>query len=68
MSSGRALPLLQDTGEARAWSSWEVVYRDVVILGAENEKAGVYNLTQHDLRDSSNFEALKEMLLEAASE
>jgi hypothetical protein len=38
----------------------------VVILGPDNAKLAVYNLTVHDLADTANFNGLKRILLAAA--
>lgn len=65
-TAGRDIPWLQDTSEARVWESWDVAYRDVRILDADNELAGVFNLTANDLSIPANYEALKQMFLQAA--
>ena len=66
MTADRVLPWLQpETGED-VWALWEVVYRDVVILGPGNEHLGSFNLTTNDLSDPENYAALKDQLLEAA--
>jgi hypothetical protein len=62
----RDLPLLQDTAEKKVWEAWAVVYRDVVVLGAENQKMAVYNLTTHDLGSPANFDSLRSLLRQAA--
>ncbi len=67
MTFGRNLPWLQDTYSANVWGTWDVTYRDVVILDADNTRYAVYNLTQHDLHDPDNYETLKQLLLEAAT-
>lgn len=67
MTMGRTIPLLQDTAEADVWTAWGVVYRDVIILNGDNAPVGVFNLTDHDLSQMGEFEALKGMLLDAAS-
>lgn len=64
-TAGRTLPWLQDTGTANVWTLWNVTYRDVVILDAENKVAGVYNLTSQDLANPDNYAALKAMILAA---
>ncbi|WP_096326998.1 hypothetical protein [Nannocystis exedens] len=66
MVAGRSIPLLQDVGEVDAWARWEVVYRDVVILDRDGAPVGVFNLTEHDLAQMGEYEALKGMLLDAA--
>jgi len=68
ITAGRSLPWLQDVAEQEVWASWSVTYRDVVILDREGNVHDVYNLTEHDLSIVSNYETLKEMLLEAAAE
>lgn len=62
---GRSLPLLQDTASENVWSRWGITYRDVVILSTTGEEYDVYNLTNHDLANINNYEALKERILEA---
>ncbi len=63
---GRALPWLQDTPEEQAWTDWHVIWRDVVVLGPQNERLAVYNLTVHDLARPAAFDSLKTLLLYAA--
>jgi hypothetical protein len=66
MCAGRDLPLLQDTAEADVWGSWNVTYRDVIVLDVENHVVTIYNLTDHDLALPANYEALKAILRAAA--
>ena len=66
MVAGRALPWLQDTGGKDVWGSWAVAYRDVVVLAADDTRIISYNLTVHDLGDTTNYQALKKILLDAA--
>jgi hypothetical protein len=63
---GRSIPWLQDTAEQSVWSSWQVTYRDVVILDAENRVLQAYNLTSHNLGVPANYTELKNKLLAAA--
>jgi hypothetical protein len=44
-----------------------VDYRDVIVLDAENRAVAVYNLTSHDLGRPSNFEELRNILIQAAT-
>ena len=55
-------PWLQDTEEVNAWDTWQVQYRDVVILDAENKKRAVFNLTSDTLYLENNYEELKNTL------
>jgi hypothetical protein len=66
MVTGRFIPLLQDVAAVDAWTQWEVVYRDVIILDRDGVPVGVFNLTEHDLSMMGEYEALKGMLLDVA--
>ena len=65
-TAGRTLPWLQDTAQETVWTDWEVVYRDVRILDAQNRVRSVFNLTSHDLSVATNYATLKQMFLDAA--
>lgn len=72
ITSGRDIPWLQDhdvngDGWSDVWRSWNVTYRDVVILDAENNRVGIFNLTTHDLQVPQNYNALRQMFIDAAS-
>ena len=64
---GRTIPWLQDTTERMVWESWQITYRDVVILDGENRVLHVYNLSSHDLANAANYATLKNLILEAAA-
>ncbi len=71
-TKGRDIPWLQDVddnedGQSDVWTSWNVTFRDVVILDAENVKVGTFNLTKYDLQTPENYEALRQMFIDAAS-
>lgn len=63
----RTLPWLQDTASQNVWGSWQVAWRDVVILDPKNYRVSVYNLTTYDLANPANYAALKGLLLDAAN-
>ena len=63
MCDGRDLPWLQDTPAEHVWTQWQVVYRDVIILDAENKEIAVFNLTDHDLSDPAEYAALRALLV-----
>ena len=67
-SDVRDIGLLQDTVAVDAWSQWDPVYRDVVILNADNQVVSVYNLTANDLAVPANYEALTQLLIDATVE
>jgi hypothetical protein len=67
ITNGRTIPWLQDTVADNVWVSWNVTYRDLVILDEKNEKIDVYNLTTHDLSVPANYAELKQKLLDAAN-
>jgi len=62
MSALGDLPLLQDTVKDDVWTSWEVTYRDVVILDEDNHQVDVFNLTANDLNDPANYQALSDLI------
>lgn len=72
MISGRNRPWLQDVdansnGLSDLWDdSWDIEYRDVIILDGDNVQVGVYNLTVNSLGVATNYSALREMLVDAA--
>lgn len=72
ITAGRNLPWLQDTDtngnrQSDVWTeSWQVAFRDVVVLNGAGEKVAVYNLTDHNLATSSNYAELKQLLIDTA--
>ena len=71
VSSGRDIPWLQDVdgngdGLSDLWTSWDVTFRDVVILDTNNARVDAFNVTVHDLRVPENYGALRQMLVTAA--
>jgi hypothetical protein len=66
MCDGRDLPWLQEASDQDVWGDWQVTYRDVVILDAENQRAAVYNLTVHDLNVAANYDSLESLILQIA--
>lgn len=67
ITMGRDLPWLQDVPEEEVWATWGITYRDVVILDANNEVLAIYNLTQHNLGDASNYAELYDLFATAAT-
>lgn len=63
----RTLPWLQDTEDQKAWESWGVVWRDIWILDPDNVPVAVYNVTQHNLGDPTQYAELKGMLENVAN-
>lgn len=63
--NGRDLPWLQDTVQDQVWTRWKIRYRDVVVLDADNVPVAVYNLTDHNLAFTANYDELKAILLGA---
>ena len=64
---GRDIPWLQDRVDDDVWELWQVTYRDVLILDADNRLIAVYNLTANNLADAASYDALKMMLQTAAA-
>jgi hypothetical protein len=57
---------LQDTAQQDVWTSWAVTWRDVVVVDAENRTTSIFNLTEHNLGDPANYDALRSILIDAA--
>lgn len=69
ITSGRDIPWLQDVaGASSAWDLWQVVYRDVVVVGPDGAMQQSFNLTTYDLAAPENYAALRSILIEAAPE
>lgn len=74
MTDGRDLPWLQDTdvnsdGQSDIWDvSWNVEFRDVVIVDSDNTRLGAFNLTTNDLGNAANFSLLKDTVLAVAED
>jgi hypothetical protein len=62
------LPVVQDTDELGVWAEWDVVWRDVVLVDADNRYVATYNLTEHNLSDADNYETLKGMFVDLATD
>jgi hypothetical protein len=60
---GRDAPWLQDTVAESVWTRWDIEYRDVAILDADNVPVAIYNLTTHDLADPASYAELRDLLL-----
>jgi hypothetical protein len=76
-TEGREIPWLQDVdadqnGVSDVRQSWDLAYRDVAILDANNVLVDEYNLTENDLGDprngptSANYLTLRQKLIDAA--
>ncbi len=72
VTDGRDLPWLQDVdadenGVSDVWyDRWDIVYRDVMVVDADNVHVASYNLTTFDLADQQNYDDLKALLISAA--
>ncbi len=67
ITTGRVLPWLQDTAAQDVWQTWQVTYRDVIVLDAKNRPVAVYNVTTNDLSDADKYAALRTLLLDTAN-
>lgn len=63
---GKDLPWLQETQDQMVWVTWQVNYRDVIIIDEDNEPLATYNLTDHDLGTAADYDELKTMLVNYA--
>jgi len=64
---GRDIPWLEDDPADSTWQLWNVTYRDVYIVGPDNEFLAVYNLTDNNLANADRYAELKAMIEEAAA-
>ena len=48
------------------YDSWNVTYRDVIVVNGENEIVEVYNLTNYDLANPANYGHLRQTLVDTA--
>lgn len=65
--AGRTIPWLQDIPQEDVWTAWQVNYRDVIIVDDENRVVDVYNLSNNDLGLQANYDALRDLLVQAAN-
>jgi hypothetical protein len=65
--NGRTLPWLQDVANIDVWSLWAVSYRDVICVDENNELLFIYNLTTYNLALPVHYNALRDMLVDAAT-
>ena len=61
------LPAVQDNASAAVWRSWTADWRDVYVLDRANAVTAVYNLTDNDLADPANQEALIDLFVAAGA-
>lgn len=62
---GRTTPWLQDIPSEDVWASWDITYRDVVVLDANLEVTDIVNTTTYDLREPENYTRLLDAVLAA---
>ena len=67
-SSSLDLPMVVDNSSDNIWANWGGIWRDIVILDANNEIYDTYNLTQNSLSNATNFATLKQLFIDAASQ
>ncbi len=67
------LPIVQDVdansdNASDVWTSWEIEWRDVVVLNGANVVTDVYNLTNNSLANAANYATLKQMFVDALTD
>ena len=73
ISQDKNLPWLQDVdqdanGISDLWyDSWNITFRDVVVLDENNSVVDIYNVTPNDLADPTNYNTFRLMLVETAT-
>lgn len=71
-TSAADIPWLQDAytngdSQSDVWTEWQVAYRDVIILDAENVPAGTFNLTTYSLGNGENYSTLRQIFISTAT-
>ena len=73
------LPMVQNNTTDDIWNTWHALapnpsthsgapYRDVHILNTQNEIVYTYSLTLNNLSNSQNYDTLKQMFVDAATQ
>ena len=65
MIEDRVLPWVQDKIESDIWNNWDISLRDFVILDANGNFFYIVNLTDFDPSIESNYNNLKQLLIDA---
>tara|TARA_B100001750_G_C15093581_1_gene391855 strand:+ start:400 stop:606 length:207 start_codon:yes stop_codon:yes gene_type:complete len=65
MIEDRVLPWVQDKIESDVWNNWDISLRDFVILDANGDFFYIVNLTDFDPSNESNYNNLKQLLIDA---
>ena len=65
---GRTVPVVQDTPEAAAWTAWNAIMDDLVVLDGDGRALGLTNLKEHDLSLAREYGDLLDYLRLAAGE
>ena len=65
MIEDRVLPWVQDKIESDVWNYWDISLRDFVILDANGDFFYIVNLTDFDPSIESNYNNLKQLLIDA---
>jgi hypothetical protein len=63
----RVLPWAQDNEDSHVWETWKIILRDFIILDINGDYFYKINLTNVDPSIESNYENLKQLLLDARS-
>ena len=67
MIQNRVLPWAQDNEDSHVWDTWNITLRDFIVLDINGEFFYKINLTNVDPSIESNYENLKQLLLDARS-
>ena len=67
ITDGRDIPWLQDDNTADAWGEWGAGKYEFMIVDASGEVVALYNLGQSNLVNSSNYDMVKQHLIDLAN-
>ena len=62
------LPVVQNDSSMDIWTAWGGAWRDVFILDQNNEIFATFNLSQNNLNVPSNYSALMQLFVDAATQ
>ena len=65
MIEDMVLPWVQDKIESDVWNKWDIIIRDFIILDANGDFFYRVNLTDLDPSVESNYNNLKQLLIDA---
>ncbi len=51
-----------------AWDVWDVTWRELVVLDRENRPVAIFSVSDHNLQQPTEYEALRDLLIAVAEQ